>query len=439
MPGVSLSLRKAGSAPATHLALLPAVAIAGQIVVAAVTATLARRLSVDAFEVYAIAAALFVALVAAAPLGADKLAAQLLPAALAAADRARIAAILGFALRRALAGTLALAVAGLVLGLAATTPGLAAALAVAMAALPPAVFAHLALEVLAAAGRPLWPMAVLKLGVPANVLALIGTGLAGSAPRALVAWGVGWCLAAAVLGATLRRVVPGIPLRLAAGPVPEAWMAASRDLWVHRLVTVVMAQAGILALALSDAPAAQVGAYAAATTLAGLLRVLATSTSRPYTRAMALLLARGDPHGLRALARRRLRWLGPALALALLPLLIAPGRVLALFRPEFADAGTGALRILSAAAAVDALLALSSAFLKLDGQARLLSRIAFATLATQLLLLALLAPRLGATGVAAACAIATAGQSIALTICARRAMLRTRETAQSSIVTDTAT
>lgn len=427
MPGISLSRRKAGLASGTRLAWLPVVAIAGQLLVAAVTATLARRLSVDAFEVYAVAAAVFVALVMAAPLGADKLAAQLLPAALAAADRAEVAAILGFALRRALSGTLALAAAGLILGLAATTPGLTAALAAAVAALPLAVFAHLALEILAAAGRPLWPMAVLKLGVPATVLAVLGTGLAGTAAHALLAWGVGWCLAAAVLGATLRRVLPGVPFRTDAGRAPAPWLAASRDLCLHRLVTALTAQAGILALALTGAPAAEVGAYAAATTLAGLLMVLATSTARPYTRAMALLLAGGDTHGLLALARRRLRWLAPALAVALLPLLVAPGRVLALFRPEFADAGSGAFRILATAAAVTALLAPSTTFLKLDGQASLLSRIALATLAAQLLLLALFAPRLGATGVAAACAVATAGQSIALTVRARRATRRARE------------
>lgn len=225
---------------------------------------------------------------------------------------------------------------------------------------------------------------------------------------------------------TLRRILPGIPLRPAAGPVPDAWLPASRDLWLHRIVTALMAQAGILALALTDAPAAQVGAYAAATTLAGLLLVFATSTNRPYTRAMALLLARGDPHGLFPLLRHRLRWLAPALAIALLPLLVAPNQMLAFFRPEFADAAPGALRILSAAAAVNALLALSPAVLKLDGRARLLSRSAFATLAVQLLLLALLAPSLGATGVAAACAITSAGQSMALTVLARRAMLRPR-------------
>lgn len=427
MPGVSQRRREAQAPPETRLAWLPAVAIAGQLLVAAMTATLARRLSVDAFEVYVVAAAIFVALAVAAPLGADKLAAQLLPAALAAADRAAASLILGFAMRRALLGTLALAVAGLLLGLAATTPGLAAALAVAMAALPPTVFAHLALEVLAAAGRPLWPMAVLKLGVPATVIALVGTGLAGSAPQALVAWGVGWWLAAAVLGATLRRVLPGVPVRPAAGRPPEAWLAASRNLWLHRLVTALMAQAGILALALTGAPAAEVGAYAAATTLAGLLLVLATSTARPYARAMALLLAGGDRRGLLPLARRRLRWLAPALALALLSLLVAPSRVLALFRPEFADAGPGALRILATGAAVNALLALSPSFLKLDGQARFLSRSALATLAAQFLLLTLLAPHSGAAGVAAACAIATAGQSITLTVRARRAMLNTRE------------
>lgn len=411
-------------------------AIAGQLLVALVTLILARQLSVEAFRLYSITAAVFVVMVMAAPLGADKLAAQLLPAALAASDGTRIAAIVGFALRRALIGTLALGAVGSLIGLASSAPGLAAALIAAMAALPAAAFAHLALEILAAAGRPLWPTAIIKLGVPATVLVLAGTGLVGTglagtglvggAPRALISWGLGWCLAAALLGVTLRRLLPGIPLRPSTGPIPGSWLRASRDLWLHRLVIAAMAQAGILALALADAPAAEVGAYAAATTLAGVLTVLSTSTSRPHARAMALLLARDDTGGIIALATRRLRWLAPALAIPLIPLMVVPDRVLALFRPEFADAGIGALRILSAAAAVNALLALSATFLKHDGQARLLSRSALAALTTQLLLLALLAPRLGATGVAAAYATATVGWSLALTALACREMTRPR-------------
>lgn len=301
----ALSGRPEGIAP-SGLAWLPTVAIAGQFLAAVVTALLARELSVDAFEVYAVAAAVFVALLAAAPLGADKLTAQLLPAALAAKDRAGVAPILVFALRRAATGTLALAAVGLAVGLAAPALGLAPA-AVAVAALPLAVFAHLALEILAAAGWPLRPTAVLKLGVPAAVLAMLGMGYARGAPHALAAWGVGWGLAAMTLGATLRRVLPGIRVLRSPGLAPVDWRAASRDLWLRRLATALMAHGGILALALTDAPATTVGAYAAATTLAGLLLVSATATSRPYIRAMALLLARGEAGGLLPLARRRLR------------------------------------------------------------------------------------------------------------------------------------
>lgn len=398
--------------------------MAGQLLVAIVTAILARRLSVGAFEIYAIAAAVFVVLVVVAPLGADKLAAQLLPAPIAAADRARVVAIVGFALRRALIGTLVLGVAGALLGLASATPGLAPALSLAMAALPPAVVAHLSLEVLAAAGRPLWPMIVLKVGVPATALLVLGlaTGPADSATFALVAWGIGWCVAALVLRASLRRTLPGIPLRPAARPPATGWSEAARALWLHRLVTAAMAQAGILALALVGAPAVEVGAYAAATALAGLPLALSTSTSRPYTRTMALLLADGRPQDLRPLARRRLLWLLPALAVPLLPMLVVPGRAVGLFSPEFAQAGTAALRLLSVAVAFNASLALSVTLLKLDGRARLLSRAAVTTLGAQILLLGLLAPPFGAAGVAAAYATATVGQSIALTARAWRSV-----------------
>lgn len=410
---------------APSLAWLPTVAFAGQLLVTFVTAWLARLLSVGDFELYAIASAFFVVLVAAAPLGSDKLAAQLLPAALAVGDSEAVATIVGFALRRALIGTAFLATAGVVIGLISPLPGLAAVLALAMAALPVAVFATVALELLAAAGQPLLPLLVLRLGVPIIVLLFLGFGPGQSAPMALLGWAIGWTLAAAWLRPSLRNALGGLPLRLAArGTPPRRWRRASRSLWLNRLATGAMAQAGILALALFNVAPIEVGAYAAATTVVGLIMVLSSSTSRVYAREMALLVARGEIEGFAPLVRRRLRWLAPALALAVVPAVLFPGQALTIFRPEFAETGALALRIFSVAAAVNASLALSVSFLKLRGRTRLVSQTAFAALSTQILLLAVLVPPFGAAGAATAYATATTGQAIFLSARAMRDALR---------------
>ena len=311
---------------------LALVAVVGQGLVALLTAAVARLLDLAGFEVYAVVSAIFVAMVTMAPLGSDKLIPLVLPTALAEGNRPRASAVVRFALRRSLIGMLALAAAGSAVGLvtAGTVPGAPAAFALALLALPAAVLTHLGLEGLTAAGHALPAALIVRLVVPATAALAVGAAaMSGATPGAgfaIGAWGVGWSIGAVLVARRFGAAQPGLLGPSAANPEAAAWRATARLLWLQRAVTMAMAQVGVVALAWSGAPAVEVGAYAVATTVVGLMLVLSASTTRAYTREMALLLAAGEAAGINALRWRRLRWLGPVLALFLALGLVGPPR-----------------------------------------------------------------------------------------------------------------
>jgi O-antigen/teichoic acid export membrane protein len=132
------------------------------------------------------------------------------------------------------------------------------------------------------------------------------------------------------------------------------------------------------------------------------------ATNRVYARDLSLLLERGDRAGLAALRRRRAGWLLPVLALLLAVAFGFTDALLGLFRPEFVAPGRVALRLLAVAAALSMALALAPTMLKFRRRHRpVLVAVGLAAL-LQAVLLALLVPRFGATGAAAAYAAATA-------------------------------
>ncbi|WP_233853246.1 polysaccharide biosynthesis C-terminal domain-containing protein [Paraburkholderia sp. HD33-4] len=83
--------------------------------------------------------------------------------------------------------------------------------------------------------------------------------------------------------------------------------------------------------------------------------------------------------------------------------------LLALFRPEFADAGIVALRVLALSAAFIVLVAMAPTYLKYRGQNRAIYASVATAACVQVALLLLLVPRMGATGAALAYAIAMCG------------------------------
>ncbi len=408
-------------------------AVAGQVAVGLLTLLLARSLDLAGFEAYAIAAAAFLMMVTAAPLGAEKLALRVLPPLIDRGDPARVRGYLGWAARRALLGTALAAATGLGWTLLADSPSTTrAAVAASCLGLPAGVLAHLAIEALTAAGQARYATLIFRVVVPGTALALTGALLLvgqPSAVAALLAWGIGWAIAATLMLRHLAAALP--PAVRAATPVtePASWRTAARPLWLYRIATAVMAQAAILALDWLGAPPAAVGAYAAASGVAALALVLATATNRAYAGALALLLERGDFAGIAALHARRLRWLLPRLAVVLAAILGLAPRILGLFRPEFVVEGTLPLRILAIAAAISITFALAPTWLKYRGHNRTL----FATLAIaallQLALLTALVPHNGATGAATAYAVSIAAMYLTLGFIAARDLAALRRTA----------
>ena len=246
--------------------------------------------------------------------------------------------------------------------------------------------------------------------MPGTALALVALlVLAGhpSAIAALIAWGIGWAAAAALL---LRRLATVLPASMATAAVADAaaWRRDARPLWLYRVATAVMAQAAILALDWLGAPPAAVGAYAAASGIAALALVLATATNRAYAGELARLIDRRDFAAIAALRARRLRWLLPVLAAFLVGVLGFAPQLLGLFRPEFVAEGTLPLRLLALAAALSISLALAPTYLKYRGRNRTVFAALCAAALLQLALLVALVPSHGATGAATAYALAVA-------------------------------
>lgn len=412
------------------LALL---AVLGQGLVYLSSLLLARQLPGDGFDDYVVASAVFMLMATVAPLGTDKYALRALPVYLERKDWARAHGYLRFALRRVIVVSLLLAVVVLAWAL---WPGASLAdsarrsVAVAALAVPLGALANFGLEALTASGRKVAALAIVRITVPATALACIGLLLALqvelSAMWAVACWGPGWLLGLALMLWVGRRSLPPA-LRLTA-PLDEAphWRAEARPFFVYRLAMGLLGQSALIAMAWLQAPATAIGAYAAAAATASLATVLATSTNRAYGRRLSILLERGDSPGVRQLRRERLRWLLPALGLFLGSCMVFGRDILQMFRPAFADAGTTALYILAAAATVSVLLSLAPTYLKYQRHKRATYLTVASAALAQALLLWLLVPPLGATGAAAAHALAMCGMYGSFAWLARRELRRVR-------------
>lgn len=415
-----------GSEP--QLALL---AILGQGIVYLMSVLLARRLRIEDFDAYAVAAAAFMLMATVAPLGSEKYALRVLPVYLERADWARARGYLRFGLRRALQVSVLLAV--LVVGCAAWPSAdfadpMRRSVALAALGVPVGALVHLGLEVLTASGRKTAALAIFRIAVPATAAACLGLllamGLDLSATIAMACWGPAWLLGLALMIAVGRRSLA--PALRRAEPIDESrfWRAESRPFFVYRLSVGLLGQSGLIAMAALQAPAASIGAFAAAAGTAGLASVLATATNRAYGRRLSILLERQDYAGVLRLRRERLRWLLPSLVLFLGICFVYGREVLELFRPEFGDEGAAALRILAVGAFVSVLLSLAPTYLKYKRRKKATYTTVAGAAVAQALLLLLLVPPLGATGAAAAYTTSICAMYGAFAWMARRELLQ---------------
>jgi O-antigen/teichoic acid export membrane protein len=411
-----------------------AIAAAGQVVAYGLAIFLARWLGVAGFEAYVVASAIFIVMVALAPCGLDKFAVRAIPPLLVHHAWGKARGFLRYGVRRTLLASLAIAVAGFAAA-AWRTPldtadGMHAAILVAVIAVPAGALAHFGLEALSATGREVLATAILRLGVPLLVLGLIGVAIAASLPlrgaTAVGAWALAWVGAVALLAVALGRALPAEVWRATPEEAAATWRAGATLFWVHRAAMAFIAQASVIGLEVLQPSASAVGAYAAALASTAPAVVLVTATNRLYARRLSVLIETGDAAAIAALHRERLRWLVPAVVAFLAVTLVFAERIVGLFGAAFVAEGALPLRILALTAAFTMLSALAPAWMKFTGQRSATLPTLVVAVGAQLLLLAILVPRFGATGAALSYALSMIGLYAAFALLARRGLARLR-------------
>ncbi len=406
-------------------ALLATIAIAGQALIYLLTIVLARHLSLEGFEAYAVGSAAFTLMVSIAPLGLEKYSLRLLPALIERGDWRLSRGYIGIGLRRTLICAIALgAGVGLWISLTADNPSLVStAVVISCVCLPAGALSHLVVEMLSATGREIQAAAIFRVFVPFAVLVFTGLALVLpvtlSGPAAVACWGVAWGLALALMILSLRRTTPTVERSAMAAGQTRAWQREALPFLAYRISLALLAQAGLIALEVLQPSAAAVGAFAAASGTATLVVVLASATNRFYARRLSILLEQQDYDEIQQLSRARLRWLLPCAAIFLVVVFGFGRELLTLFNPAFVEEGLDALRILAVAASFTVMFALSPTYLKYARHNRSVFGIAAGTAGTQIVLLIALVPSYGATGAASAYAISIVGMYAIYTIKAR--------------------
>jgi O-antigen/teichoic acid export membrane protein len=273
-------------------------------------------------------------------------------------------------------------------------------------------------------GRQALALALFRLLVPGAALACVTLALTLPLPLtaalAVACWGPGWLLALALMLRFGRRGLA--PALRDAAAIVEArrWAAEARPFFFYRISLVVLSQSPLIAMAVLQAPATAIGAYAAASSTVALAAVLATATNRAYAQRLSLLLERSDHAGLLQLKRERRRWMLPTLAVFLLACFALGEPILALFRAEFVHEGSAALRILAIGTATSVFLSLAPTYLKYLRLRRLTYTTVGGAALVQAALLLLLVPSLGAAGAALASATSIGGMYVVFAWLAHR-------------------
>jgi O-antigen/teichoic acid export membrane protein len=404
-------------------------AVAGQSVAYFLTIVLARKLSVDGFEAYAVASAAFTLMVMYTPRGLEKYALRLLPALFERKDWARARGYLRFGLRRTFATSIVL---GLFTFLwvkffsdypAATK----LAIAVSCLSLPAGALVHYYVEVLSANGRDIMATAIFRVAVPATVIVLVGVfiylPIELNGAIAVGSWGLAWLLMLFVIALMVRRTTATEIWHAEPAEDKTTWNRAARPFLIYRISLALLAQVGVIALDRLHPSATAVGAYVAAVGTANMALVMATSTNRYYARRLSILLEQKDYSGVLDLRRERQRWLLPAIAVFLAAVFYFGPEILGFFRPEFVDEGLTALKIFAVSTAISVLLALAPTYLKYMGHNRTTRNMVVGAAAVQIVLLIMLVPPFAATGAAIAYAVSMSGMYIVSSWLARRELV----------------
>ena len=237
---------------------------------------------------------------------------------------------------------------------------------------------------------------------------------------ALIAFVAAAWIAALVMVVALNRRMTDV-----AATTPRAYPA--RD-WFALALPALLADGAFLTMTYADtlvlaafAPPAEVGIYAAALKLVGVIAFVQYGLAYAAAHHFAALHASGEHVRLLAYARRAARWtFWPSLAFAGVVCLTSP-LLLGLFGPGFA-AGNWLVPVLALPLMARAFFGPLEQLLLMTGRQRAVTVIFASAAALNIALALALAPNHGAFGVAIGCAIASMAATFAIALLAARAL-----------------
>jgi O-antigen/teichoic acid export membrane protein len=390
---------------------------------------LARLLGADGFGVFSLAAAWVLTLVGLATLGLTMTPQRFAPGYAAAGQTGLLAGLYRFChVAPFCAGVVIAAIGAMVVlhGPFELAPDARLAIAVAFAALPALAVIDV-VEGFAIANdwhdlaygvtfclKPLL-LPLLVLGFWAGGGAATGDVLAAVAAFAMAAWIAALALTLA-MRARMKARLAGVGRHMA----PRDWFSLALPALLADGAFVAMAYLDVLVLA-AFAPPAEVGAYVAAAKIAGLVAFIHYGLSYAAAHHFAALHGAGDRAALLDYARAAARWtFWPALAAGLIVLSASPW-LLALFGRDFAT-GQAATPLLVAALLIRALFGPGEQLLMMSDRQRQVTLIYGAGALINLAMAVLLAPGLGAVGVALAVLASTATVAAMTALAVRRTL-----------------
>ena len=204
-------------------------AVAGQLIAYLLTILLARHFTVEGFEAYAVASAVFILLVSVASGGLDKFSIRLIPVLLARRDFLGARGFLEFGVRRTLTLSIVVLAAAAAIVWWFGNPGQVQPLS----SSPSSRFRRQVSRTFgveygsAGAGREVLALAILRVAVPIVVLTLVGMAIAmsllNSAAFAIGIWGLAWVASVVLLFASIRPMLPGAAWRHSRGGMSPSW------------------------------------------------------------------------------------------------------------------------------------------------------------------------------------------------------------------------
>ncbi|WOX05042.1 lipopolysaccharide biosynthesis protein [Microbulbifer pacificus] len=394
---------------------LAAIAFTGHGVIFLINLILARNLSVDEYENYVVAVAIFLLILAITSQGLDKYAIRMMPAKFARQHHGHAAHYFVFSITRLIIGSIVVAALTLLWAteLREYSPDAMKAIHYGLFALPLGALTYYLCAVISATGDCVRAAAVTYLVVPTLTLVCIGVALLTTSQKSgalgILCWLIAWCFGLMLAIYWLKKAWPSRPAARPPEKIDFSWQRDVSPFWFYRLSMGIIAQIVIILLDWLQPSSAATGAYAAALSTAGLAAVLAAATNRVYAREMSIILETGDHAALQRLRIQRLQWMLPALGLFLVIALTFTEEILGLFHPDFVTEGTPAFRILAITTSATVIMGVAPIYLKHQKQNRIIfPALALAAL-LQALLLLIMVPRLGATGAAVAYMISMLG------------------------------